>query len=65
MVPLTIIFDNICIAFGFFWYSPETTSGLQLWLMPIEDLFYTLVAMLIAPALWELFGSKKEKKNAQ
>lgn len=65
MVPLTILFDNLCIQLGFFWYSPETIIGIRLWLMPIEDLFYTLVAMLAVPALWKLFSGKKEKENAE
>lgn len=64
MIPLTIIFDSLCIALGIFLYNPATISGIKLGPMPVEDLFYTVVAMIIAPAIWKLYGSKKEEKDA-
>jgi len=64
MLPLTIIFDILCIAAGIFGYNPEMISGLKLGPMPVEDLFYTVVAILIVPAFWKLYGSKKEKDHA-
>ena len=64
LVPLTVIFDGLCIALGFFWYSRATTTGITIGPMPVEDLFYILVAVIVAPALWKVFGSKKEGSNA-
>lgn len=52
LVTLTIIFDNIMIGVGLFYYSPETSSGITIGLMPIEDLSYTVFAVLVLPALW-------------
>ena len=52
LIVLTIIFDNIMIGVGLFYYSPETSSGITIGLMPIEDLSYTVFAVLVLPALW-------------
>lgn len=52
LIALTIIFDNIMIGVGLFYYSPETSSGITIGLMPIEDLSYTVFAVLVLPALW-------------
>lgn len=60
LIPLTIIFDSLCIAVGIFGYSPNTFSGLKLGPMPVEDLFYTLAAIIMVPAFWKLYGGKKE-----
>lgn len=65
MLPLTIIFDSLCIAVGIFGYNPATISGIKLGPMPVEDLFYTVVAIVIVPALWKLFERKKEETNAR
>ena len=59
MIPLTIIFDSLCIVLGMFWYNPDLITGLNIGPMPVEDLFYTVVAMLIMPALWKLYGRGK------
>lgn len=64
MIPLTIIFDSLCIYLGMFWYSPDTISGLKLGPMPVEDLFYTIVAITIVPALWNLYGKKEKGHDA-
>lgn len=52
LIALTIVFDNIMIGVGLFYYSPETSSGITIGLMPIEDLSYTVFAVLVLPALW-------------
>lgn len=49
---LTIIFDNLMIAFGNVDYGTEQNLGIYLGLMPIEDLFYPLFATLIITAVW-------------
>ena len=52
LIALTVIFDNIMIGVGLFYYSPETSSGITIGLMPVEDLSYTVFAVLVLPALW-------------
>lgn len=46
-----------------FWYSPNTISGLKLGPMPIEDLLYTVVAITIVPALWNIYGKKEKERD--
>lgn len=60
LIPLTIIFDSLCIMLGIFAYNSATISGLKIGPMPVEDLFYTVGAILIVPALWKLYGTKEE-----
>ncbi len=63
MIPLTIVFDGLCIALGIFGYNPATISGIKLGPMPIEDLFYTIVAMLIGPAFWNIYNKQKTRRD--
>jgi lycopene cyclase domain-containing protein len=64
MIPLTIIFDSLCIALGMFWYNPDVITGIKIGPMPIEDLLYTVVAICIMPALWKLYGRNKGGTDA-
>lgn len=52
LTVLTVVFDNLMIAVGLFYYSPETSSGITIGRMPIEDLSYTVFAVLVLPSLW-------------
>lgn len=49
---LTVIFDNLMIAFGNVAYGEEHNLGIYLGLVPIEDLFYPVFATLIITAFW-------------
>lgn len=56
---LTTIFDNLMIWADLFGYGDEQRLGISIGLMPIEDLFYPLVAALMIPAVWRGIGSKR------
>lgn len=60
---LTLIFDNLAIALGFFSYAPDRILGIHLWRAPIEDFFYAIMACLLVPVLWRRFASKKPTKE--
>ncbi|STC69217.1 lycopene cyclase domain-containing protein [Corynebacterium pilosum] len=49
---LTVIFDNLMIAFGNVAYGEDQNLGIYLGLVPIEDLFYPIFAGLIITAVW-------------
>lgn len=49
---LTVVFDNLMIRFGNVSYGDEHNLGLYIWLMPVEDLFYPLFAVLIITSFW-------------
>lgn len=52
LILLTLVFDSLMIALGFFSYSPEKILGIRVGNAPIEDFFYAVLAALIIPTLW-------------
>ena len=60
LLALTAVFDNLMITAGLFGYNPERISGAFLGLAPLEDFAYPLAAVLLLPALWQLFGNHKD-----
>lgn len=58
MIALTIVFDNLMIQVGLFTYAEAQISGIMLGAMPVEDLSYTVFAVLALPALWELLDRR-------
>ena len=63
LVVLTAIFDSIIIGAGIVGYNTDKILGLYVGLAPIEDFFYAILAIVIVPTLWKLFGTKKEAVN--
>lgn len=61
MMVLTAVFDNAIIGFGLVDYDPALISGVRLGLAPIEDFAYTLAALLIVPALWNMMEPRARK----
>lgn len=62
---LTIIFDNMMIYFGNVDYGSEQNLGLYIWLMPVEDLFYPLFAVLVIAALWSPDRAVEKKREGE
>jgi len=64
LLILTAVFDSIIVGAGIVGYNPDKILGFRLGFAPVEDFFYALLAVIIVPALWNLFDSKKgsEKK---
>ncbi len=58
LLLLTLVFDNIMIALDFFSYAPDKILGLYVWLAPVEDFMYPVLAALLIPTLWNMFGAK-------
>lgn len=56
LLVLTIAFDSLMIAADLFRYGDGALVGLRVLLVPVEDLAWPLVAVLLLPALWELAG---------
>jgi len=63
LLVLTAIFDSIIIWAGIVGYDPQKIFGLYVGFAPIEDFFYAILAAIIVPALWNLFGDKKESEK--
>lgn len=59
LLILTAVFDSIIVGVGIVGYDPQKILGVYLGFAPIEDFFYAVLAVLIVPALWNVFEPKK------
>jgi lycopene cyclase domain-containing protein len=53
MLVLTALFDNIIVASGIVDYDDSKLVGISVGVIPIEDFAYTVVAILLVPAIWK------------
>ena len=53
MLILTAVFDNLIVLSGIVAYDETKLIGLKIGVVPIEDFAYTLVAVLLVPAIWK------------
>lgn len=60
LLLLTAVFDSLIIWAKIVEYNPEKILGLYIGKAPIEDFFYSIVAALLIPALWQLLGRNHE-----
>lgn len=58
LIVLTVIFDNVMMAAGFFDYGVEHISGVRLGLIPIEDLLYPIAGALLISGAWQMLGGE-------
>ncbi|AKK04971.1 lycopene cyclase domain [Corynebacterium mustelae] len=52
LLTLTAIFDNLMIWAKLVGYGESQRLGINLGLVPIEDFFYPIVAVLVITAVW-------------
>ena len=62
LLVLTAVFDSLIIWAGIVGYDTQKILGLYVGKAPIEDFFYAVLAVIIVPALWNLFDTKKESE---
>lgn len=58
LISMTAVFDNLIIYSGIVAYDENLISGLKLWLAPIEDFSYTILALGLVPAVFEALSKK-------
>lgn len=63
LLVLTAVFDSLIIWAGIVGYDTQKILGLYVGKAPIEDFFYAVLAVVIVPALWNLFGDKKAEEK--
>jgi lycopene cyclase domain-containing protein len=56
LVALTLVFDNIIVGVGLVAYDDDLILGIRLPIAPLEDLAYTLAAVMLVPAVWTWLG---------
>ena len=63
LLTLTAIFDNVIIGTGLVAYDEALISGVRIGLAPIEDFAYTVAALVLLPAVWELLPRRRTRHN--
>lgn len=58
MLLLTAIFDNLIVASGIVAYDESKLLGIKILTVPVEDFAYTIVAVLLVPAIWKAVNRK-------
>jgi lycopene cyclase domain-containing protein len=61
LVVLTAVFDNIIVGLSIVDYDPGKILGLKVGVAPVEDFMYTILAILLVPALWSKLGAIHDK----
>ena len=65
LVVLTVIFDNVMMAAGFFDYGREQISGARLGLIPIEDLMYPIAGALLLSGLGQMLAGGSAPRDRE
>ena len=65
MLALTAIFDNVIIGTGLVAYDDSLISGVTIGIAPIEDFAYTVAALVLLPAAWELLPKRGNRADAR
>lgn len=63
LLILTAIFDNVIIGTGLVDYDDALISGVRIGLAPIEDFAYTVAALVLLPAVWELLPRRRTRDD--
>lgn len=58
MLLLTTVFDNLIVASGIVAYDENKLLGIKILTVPVEDFAYTIVAVLLVPAIWKAVNKK-------
>lgn len=65
LLTLTAAFDNVIIGTGLVAYDDSLISGVRIGLAPIEDFAYTVAALVLLPAVWELLRRSPSRHNEE
>lgn len=54
LLVMTVVFDNVIVTLRVVAYDPALISGAKIGAIPIEDLAYSVAAVVLLPSLWIL-----------
>lgn len=63
LIILTTVFDNLLIYFDVVGYDTSKLLGISVGIAPIEDFFYSLLAIIIVPIIWHKLGETNASKS--
>ena len=55
LVAMTMVFDNVIVALRVVAYDWSLVWGAKIGVIPVEDLAYSVAAVVLLPSLWVLF----------
>jgi lycopene cyclase domain-containing protein len=58
LLILTAVFDNLIVGLDIVRYDPNKILGIYIFKAPLEDFMYSLLAIIIVPAVWNVFRGK-------
>lgn len=59
LLVLTLVFDNILIWLDMFSYAADKILGIHIFMAPIEDFMYAILAVILIPAVWHKLGDSR------
>lgn len=63
LLLLTAVFDNLIIHFDIVAYDVSKLLGVYVGSAPIEDFFYSLLAVFLIPIIWHRLKKSPKKEN--
>jgi len=60
LLIMTAVFDSLIVGLDIVNYDKMKLLGLYVGRAPVEDFFYTILAVLIIPVLWKRLGKKHD-----
>lgn len=64
LLVMTIVFDNVIVTLRIVAYDPALISGAKIGAIPVEDLAYSIAAIVLLPSLWVLFDRTGSRNRA-
>ena len=64
LLIMTAVFDSLIIHFKVVGYDVNKILGIYVGKAPIEDFFYAIASVILAPTLWGYFNKKDAKKDS-
>jgi len=55
LLVMTMVFDNVIVTLRVVAYDPALIWGAKIGAIPVEDLAYSIAAVVLLPSLWVLF----------
>jgi lycopene cyclase domain-containing protein len=64
LLVMTGVFNNVIVGLGIVAYDDALISGARIGLFPVEDLAYSIGAVLLLPSCWVLLERSRDRSSA-
>jgi lycopene cyclase domain-containing protein len=63
LLVMTCVFNNVIVGLGIVAYDPALVLGARVGLFPVEDLAYSIGAVLLLPSCWVLLDRRRPVRS--